>query len=317
MRFISLVMAIIMTIIFAAGPVLAADLSVRMAGEELTLDRPPVIMDGTTLVPVRPLAEALGATVGWEQEIQRVTITNGKDFVTLQIGQAQAQVNGQEVTLRKPALVMAGRTMVPLRFVGEALACQVHYDEAEQTIYVEPGREMGAPGESANLTPICGEPAVSLVQAEEWLAKRAPQYVHLVALYWSIAPKYGVRPDVALAQACKETGFFRFTGVVQPEQNNFCGLGATGPDNPGACFPDPATGVEAHIQHLYAYATDGPLPEGTDLVDPRFRHVRRGSACYVEHLGAGENPTGVGWAYPGIDYGQSIVSRYLHAMLGK
>ena len=51
-------------------------------------------MDGTTLVPVRP-AEALGATVGWEQEIQRVTITNGKDFVTLQIGQAQARVNGQ------------------------------------------------------------------------------------------------------------------------------------------------------------------------------------------------------------------------------
>ena len=56
----------------------------------------------------------------------------------------------------------------------------MHYDEAEQTIYVEPGREMGTPG-ICQLTPICGEPAVSLVQAEEWLAKRAPQYV-LIAL---------------------------------------------------------------------------------------------------------------------------------------
>ena len=43
--------------------------------------------------------------------------------------------------------------------------------------------------------------------------------------------------------------------------------------------------------------------------------MRRGTAPYVEHLGAGENPAGVGWAYPGHDYGRSIVKDYLAGLL--
>ncbi|MBO8169366.1 MAG: N-acetylmuramoyl-L-alanine amidase, partial [Thermoanaerobacteraceae bacterium] len=146
------------------------------------------------------------------------------------------------------------------------------------------------------LTPIMDKPVATLAQARAWLQQKAPDWVLMADLYYSIAPKYGIRADVALCQACKETGFFRFGGLVKPEQNNFCGLGATGPGNPGHSFPDRATGVEAHIQHLYAYATKDPLPAGVKKMDPRFDLVRRGSAPYVEWLGAAENPTGIGWA---------------------
>jgi len=166
-----------------------------------------------------------------------------------------------------------------------------------------------------NLTPILGEPHASREQARTWLKEKAPDWVLMADLYYSIAPKYNVRPDVALCQACKETGFFRFGGLVKPEQNNFCGLGATGPGNPGYSFPDRATGVEAHIQHIYAYATKEPLPKGVEKVDPRFNLVHRGSAPYVEWLGAAENPTGIGWAYPGVNYGKSIVRDYLSKLL--
>ncbi len=185
------------------------------------------------------------------------------------------------------------------------------------------------------LTPIMGEAVASLPQAREWLRQRAPDWVLMADLYWSIAPKYDVRPDVALAQAAKETGFFRFGGLVKPEQNNFCGLAATGVASDGntplrgadssrvrfeagvhgAIFADRATGVEAHVQHLYAYATTKPLPENTTLYSPRFALVRRGSAQYVELLGAAENPAGAGWAYPGVDYGKSIVRDYLQPMI--
>ena len=104
----------------------------------------------------------------------------------------------------------------------------------------------------------------------------------LALLYIEEAEAEGVNHDMAFAQMCLETGFLRFGGLVQPEQNNFCGLGATGPGVPGEVFPEPRIGVRAHIQHLKAYATDEPL--NLDLVDPRFKWVRRGSSPTIHGL---------------------------------
>ena len=69
----------------------------------------------------------------------------------------------------------------------------------------------------------------------------------------------GVNHDIAFAQMCLETGFLRFGNLVMPEWNNFCGLGAIGPEQPGLVFPDAQTGVRAHIQHLKGYASSEPL----------------------------------------------------------
>lgn len=65
----------------------------------------------------------------------------------------------------------------------------------------------------------------------------------------------GVRGDVAWAQSLKETGFFRYGGIVLPEQNNYAGIGALNGNAQGqaATFPDPRIGVRAQIQHLKAY----------------------------------------------------------------
>jgi hypothetical protein len=102
--------------------------------------------------------------------------------------------------------------------------------------------------------------------------------------------------------AMHETDYLRFTGGVHPKQNNFCGLGATGPDNPGASFETPREGVLAHLQHLYAYASTKPLLDEYPLVDPRFNLVTRGSApSWVSLNGK--------WAV-GTTYGQSILGLY-------
>jgi len=130
-----------------------------------------------------------------------------------------------------------------------------------------------------------------------------PDALELGIYYLTFGEHYGIRGDIAFAQAMHETDYLRFTGIVKPEQNNFCGLGATGPDNPGASFETPRDGVLAHLQHLYAYASTKPLPGKYPLVDPRFDLVARGSA-----------PTWVGlngkWAVPGTTYGQSILGMY-------
>ena len=104
----------------------------------------------------------------------------------------------------------------------------------------------------------------------------------LAAGYIKEAAVEGVNHDVAFAQMCLETGFLRFGGLVTPDMNNFCGLGAIGPGKNGERFPDAHTGIRAHIQHLKAYATEEPLKQ--ELVDPRYFWVRGGSSPKIEDL---------------------------------
>ena len=93
----------------------------------------------------------------------------------------------------------------------------------------------------------------------------------LAILYVEECSTEGVNYDVAFVQMCLETGFLRFGGLVTEDMNNFCGLGATGPEHPGHCFPDERTGVRAHVQHLKAYGSTEPLVG--ELVDPRYHFV--------------------------------------------
>jgi hypothetical protein len=110
-----------------------------------------------------------------------------------------------------------------------------------------------------------------------------PDYARVLSSHYINEAAYeGINHDVAFAQMCLETGFLRYGGLVQSEWNNFCGLGAIGPEQPGLIFPDPQTGVRAHIQHLKAYATEEPL--FGELVDPRYRYVRKGSSPTIEGL---------------------------------
>lgn len=92
----------------------------------------------------------------------------------------------------------------------------------------------------------------------------------------------GVNQDIAFIQMCLETGFLTYTGSVNAKQNNFAGLGAINKNENGEYFPDVQTGVRAHIQHLKAYASEHNLFH--DLVDVRFRFVKRGSAPTIYDL---------------------------------
>ena len=126
----------------------------------------------------------------------------------------------------------------------------------------------------------------------------------IVRYYYEEAGREGIRPDVALCQALKETGFFAYGGDVVPAQNNFCGLGTTGGGVRGASFATPQLGVRAHIQHLLAYASTS-RPHAT-VVDPRYDLI------VTEHPDIHGNITtwtGLGgvWAVPGRTYGQDIL----------
>lgn len=113
-----------------------------------TASSPPLPADlaGSTYMPIRPVAEALFSTVGWEAATQKVTLTQNtpdgkKKTIELWIGKKQAKINGADQWIDSkqklyPAIV-GGKTMLPLRFTANALGAEVAYDSATKKITIK------------------------------------------------------------------------------------------------------------------------------------------------------------------------------------
>ena len=106
-------------------------------GSAVTVEKPFVAGEGTTLVPLRVITEAFGATVDWEDATQKITLTYPDVAIVLQIGNGIAQVNDHAETLLEAPVLMNDTTMVPLRFISETFGAEVSYDEATEGITVK------------------------------------------------------------------------------------------------------------------------------------------------------------------------------------
>jgi len=291
-----------------------------------------------TMVPLRAVAEAMNFKVIWDGAGNQVIITSskmsseGKLLMDLARYQTNLKlldgsvINSRELIKQGPVVYSPEQLEVFKSYLGEL-------QKYGPTISLPGGGIIN----TSDMT-IMGTSYLSSAQLKQWIRSETPRIKanmaaqgrtfnpinpDLADLYVQIGAQYGIRGDLAFCQSAKETGYWQYTGSVQPWQNNYCGLWATGSPltglesfngaDPfkvrfqagihGAIFSNPAAGVEAHIQHLYAYASKKALPAGKQLIDPRFVLVNRGIA-----------PTWLGlnarWAVPGITYGQSIISDY-------
>lgn len=271
-------------------------------------------------------------------------------------------MDGNEIKPRYAnPVIINNHILLSVRDISEAIGRQVEWDADNYMVLVmsppsttvsaepQPQPPVTQPNETQppsleSETAIMGEAVAKSEQLKALLKANNPQAPDLVDLYLEIGKIYGIRGDIAFCQAAKETGWWKFGGLALPEQNNYCGLSVTGRAaaasedlkgaNPakvsfiegkhGAFFDCPASGVEAHIQHLYAYASSSSLPAGRDLLDPRFVLVKRGASPYWIDLGGK-------WAVPGYDkskfagieealaagetYGHSIIKDYYNKAL--
>lgn len=100
-------------------------------------DVPPMILSGRTMVPVRVISESLGCDVAYEQPFGDrpgvVLIQRDDTRIELGIGDPWASVDHQDVQLYVPPEIINGRTLVPLRFVSQALGASVHWLPARTT----------------------------------------------------------------------------------------------------------------------------------------------------------------------------------------
>lgn len=103
---------------------------------KIDTDVPPTAVSGRTLVPMRAIFESLGCTVDWNGATQTATGVRNDVEIVIPLGSETAYVNDEPWTLDVPAQAINGRTMVPARFVGEALNCVVTWHAPTQTAAV-------------------------------------------------------------------------------------------------------------------------------------------------------------------------------------
>jgi len=106
-------------------------------------DVPPQIINGRTMVPVRFVAQALDCRVDWDEATQTVVITSPGHYKAVPppngTGQILILVDGNLINPDVPPQLINNRTMVPVRFIAEAMGTRVDWDEATQTVSIDSG----------------------------------------------------------------------------------------------------------------------------------------------------------------------------------
>src|SRR5688572_1795277 len=110
----------------------------------VALNGNPVIFNGTqpqevngrVMVPLRGVLEQMGAHVKWDSTTRTVTAIKADTLIRLSLDQNRAEVNGKTIPLDVPAMLISGRTMVPLRFVAESLGGAVTWDAPARVVRI-------------------------------------------------------------------------------------------------------------------------------------------------------------------------------------
>lgn len=129
----------------ASGAVVAAPLiqtastggiTIELDGQPLQTETLPLLVNASVLLPIRDVFEALGAKLAWDDASKTVTATRGQITLVYRIGDPTAQLNGQLLTLPVPGQIADGYSLVPLRFVSEALGSDVVWDGDHHTVRI-------------------------------------------------------------------------------------------------------------------------------------------------------------------------------------
>ena len=139
-RILSVMLAVLMLfscMTFAASAEEVAAVTVTLNGEVVdcaAYGQPATIVEGRTLVPLRAIFEALGATVEWDQATKTVSSELDGTAIKLTIGENTLYKNDEAITIDVAAMIMNGRTLVPARAIAEAYGVDVAWDSATRTV---------------------------------------------------------------------------------------------------------------------------------------------------------------------------------------
>ncbi len=113
-----------------------SELTILVNQTEVLSDSAPFISNGRTMVPVRFISEALGLKIGWDP-VTSTVIIGDENPMRLTIGEAKVvKADGSTIELDSAAVIVEGRTMVPLRAIAELSGAEVDWDGATKTVLI-------------------------------------------------------------------------------------------------------------------------------------------------------------------------------------
>ena len=112
------------------------NITVSLNGSNINFDQPPIIYNDRTLVPLRAIFEALGATVSWDNVTRTITAVKNETKIQITIDTFFMYKNGQLITLDAPATIRNDRTLVPVRAISEAFGCDVEWNGYSRQVII-------------------------------------------------------------------------------------------------------------------------------------------------------------------------------------
>lgn len=112
------------------------EILVTVNGELVEFDVAPIKVNDRTMVPMRKIFEALGAQVEYEDETRLITATAGEKVIKHTIGDFVVYINGEALEMDVSSFETEGRTLVPVRFISNALGAEVNWHEEFQLVEI-------------------------------------------------------------------------------------------------------------------------------------------------------------------------------------
>lgn len=112
----------------------AAGVTIEVNGQVVPFDQPPIERAGRVFVPLRGVFERLGASVVYANG--QINAQGNDRSIELHVGSTAAVVNGRTVYMDVAPFIIGARTLVPLRFIAQALGASVNYSQSNQTVYI-------------------------------------------------------------------------------------------------------------------------------------------------------------------------------------
>ena len=109
------------------------EIHIYVNGQALDMENPPILVNGTTMVPIRTVAEAMACQVAWDPETQSVIII--KPGITAVFSGNTMLVNDTEYTFDVEPVILNGTTYVPVRAV-EGFGARVEWNGGERAVYI-------------------------------------------------------------------------------------------------------------------------------------------------------------------------------------
>ena len=111
-------------------------ISVYLNNEKISFDVDPIIVNDRAMVPMRAIFEKLGAEVSWDGTTSTATAYKDTIYVSITIGASKMYKIARPIQLDAPAMIVDGRTLIPLRAISEAFNCEVQWDANTRTVTI-------------------------------------------------------------------------------------------------------------------------------------------------------------------------------------